>query len=134
MTTGKTVRLGHTVECIAHFAVPCICGYDDYLISQRRCVDPVCPLHAPPVLALHGESEPETPVIKGFAPEPNMTCAHCGRPMNDYAGGFGMSQGKPLCHPNEQGRPDCFRLVTVYHEPIGAQLPVPEDEPTDVAV
>lgn len=44
-------------------------------------------------------------------------CAHCGT-LAFFAG---FLNDAPLCHPN-QGL-DCYRLVTVYREPIGARLP-----------
>lgn len=47
-------------------------------------------------------------------------CAHCGRVCGDFAGGYAAVNNKHVCHPNAHGRPDCYRLVTVYHEPIGA--------------
>ena len=44
-----------------------------------------------------------------------MLCAHCGRVMNNFAGGYSRGyHGEPLCHPNAPNRPDCYRLVTVY--------------------
>jgi hypothetical protein len=49
------------------------------------------------------------------------TCSHCGRPCGDMAGGWGSINGEPLCHPNEENRPDCYRLVTVYHHPLSHQ-------------
>lgn len=43
-------------------------------------------------------------------------CAHCGRLMNNFAGGHSQGyQGENLCHPNASNRPDCYRLVTVYN-------------------
>lgn len=27
-----------------------------------------------------------------------------------------------LCHPNETNRPDCYHLVTVYGEQVGARM------------
>lgn len=48
-------------------------------------------------------------------PEP---CAHCGRLVNNYAGGYGAVYGSVVCHPNETNRPDCFRMITVYGHPI----------------
>ena len=54
------------------------------------------------------------------------TCAHCGQTCGDYAGGYGgVNYGDlrgtiPLCHPNEPGRPDCYRRVSVWRENLGA--------------
>lgn len=47
-------------------------------------------------------------------------CGHCGATdVGSYAAGYGGVQDErgyfDLCHPNEAGRPDCYRLVTVYH-------------------
>lgn len=51
------------------------------------------------------------------------TCDHCGRTMGDFAGGSGGltrdGEHYNLCHPNEPGRPDCYRLVTGRAEPLG---------------
>lgn len=45
-------------------------------------------------------------------------CAHCERPMNDYAGGTSRGyHNEMLCHPNAKNRPDCYRLVTIYKHP-----------------
>lgn len=50
------------------------------------------------------------------------TCAHCGRACGDMAGGSGNVNSMPVCHPNEQGRPDCYRLITVHgHNPHRCQ-------------
>ena len=54
-------------------------------------------------------------------------CAHCGLVAGDLAGGYaGVSDadGKlaRVCHPNATGRPDCYRRITVYREPLGALL------------
>ncbi|ASN69246.1 hypothetical protein 7S3_68 [uncultured Caudovirales phage] len=52
-------------------------------------------------------------------------CDHCGRTMGDFAGGYGGmykdGQHYNLCHPNGPDRPDCYHLVTVYREQIGAR-------------
>lgn len=49
--------------------------------------------------------------------------------MGDFAGGysgvFKDDKSYSLCHPNEPNRPDCYRLVTVYKEPIGARKSAP---------
>ena len=52
----------------------------------------------------------ETPPVK-----PDRWCAHCGRLCGDYNGGYGSYNGEPLCHPNEEGRPDCYVLVLAGH-------------------
>lgn len=50
------------------------------------------------------------------------TCGHCGA---EFRYGGGISRGSEpwvdLCHP-DVGM-DCYRLVTIYDEPIGARLP-----------
>jgi hypothetical protein len=55
---------------------------------------------------------------KGFkkADKPvGIKCAHCDRLCGNFAGGYaGGHNGENLCHPNVSGRPDCYRLVTVY--------------------
>lgn len=56
------------------------------------------------------------------------TCAHCGRLCGDYEGGYAgvpdeRGRVRQVCHPNVIGRPDCYRLVTVYHEKLGSRLP-----------
>jgi hypothetical protein len=57
-----------------------------------------------------------------------IPCAHCGRPCGDYAGGHGSvwhvneKRATHLCHPNASGRPDCYHLVTVHGEELGARL------------
>ena len=56
-------------------------------------------------------------------------CAHCGQVCGDYAGGWSSvtrpdGSMAPLCHPNDPERPDCYRRVTVYHEPLGTLLGV----------
>jgi len=64
-------------------------------------------------------------------------CDHCGRTCGDFAGGHstiskivdGQWTTYDLCHPNEAGRPDCYHLVTVWGEELGAQRherPVPD--------
>ena len=72
-----------------------------------------------------------------------FTCAHCGQPCGDYAGGFAAitrdSGTVYLCHPNDLSRPDCYRRVTVWREPPGGLKgvsPLPAgvagvDAPTD---
>lgn len=58
---------------------------------------------------------------------PNLTwkCAHCGQVCGDYAGGYGAITDQEgvlhgACHPNDETRPDCYRRITVYREPVGA--------------
>ena len=46
---------------------------------------------------------------------PLVVCAHCGEPQRGAASAF----GKDLCHPDDGL--DCYRLVTVYGEPVGAR-------------
>ncbi len=48
-----------------------------------------------------------------------QTCGHCGATdVGTYAAGYGNAAGSPLCHPNESGRPDCYRLVTTHRHPL----------------
>lgn len=49
-------------------------------------------------------------------PEPKI-CAHCGNSLR----GYGSVNSSYLCHP-DVGM-DCYRLVTVYGEPMGARKP-----------
>lgn len=48
-------------------------------------------------------------------------CAHCGRPGPMHASLLRGGRTFPLCHPDDGL--DCYRLVTVYGEPIGARKP-----------
>lgn len=53
------------------------------------------------------------------------TCAHCGQVCGDYDGGYGAVTDeagvlRASCHPTAPGRPDCYRRITVYAEPVGA--------------
>jgi hypothetical protein len=46
---------------------------------------------------------------------PGVLCAHCGLQQR----GSAEAEGQPLCHPNDDSYPDCYHLVTVWHEPLG---------------
>lgn len=47
-------------------------------------------------------------------------CGHCGRSdVGSFFGGYSFADGHYLCHPNVAGRPDCYRLVTLYGHPPG---------------
>ena len=46
--------------------------------------------------------------------EPVVLCVHCGRVTQCPAGGWAYVGDVSVCHPNEAGRPDCFRMITVY--------------------
>jgi hypothetical protein len=50
-------------------------------------------------------------------------CRHCGRIMGDYGGGWATINGEPVCHPNSEDRPDCYRLCTVGHHDLPCSLP-----------
>lgn len=52
-------------------------------------------------------------------------CAHCGRPGPMHASLLRGGRTFPLCHPDDGL--DCYRLVTVYGEPIGSRKPGRED-------
>lgn len=44
---------------------------------------------------------------------PPEYCATCGHQVLTLRCGIGRdSQGRPLCHPNEPGHPDCYTLAT----------------------
>lgn len=58
-------------------------------------------------------------VKRGVLTMSTATCTHCGRTCGDEEGGWGSLNGEALCHPNVAGRPDCYRLVTVFHHPLG---------------
>lgn len=54
-------------------------------------------------------------------------CGHCGQQCGDQAGGHATVTAAPgnpvpVCHPDDPARPDCYRRVTVYAEPLGALL------------
>jgi hypothetical protein len=52
-------------------------------------------------------------------------CAHCGLVCGGFAGGFGgISDSRAVCHPNDTTRPDCYRRITVYQEPVGILIDV----------
>jgi hypothetical protein len=67
---------------------------------------------------IHTKNCPITPTFRSKR-MPLPTCAHCGRPCGDAEGGWGSINGEPLCHPNVEGRPDCYTLVTLYHHELG---------------
>jgi hypothetical protein len=54
-------------------------------------------------------------------------CAHCGRTMDHaeasiyYTGPDLVQRRVGLCHPADGSLPDCYRLVTVYHEEVGTR-------------
>lgn len=59
------------------------------------------------------------------------TCDHCGRDLASVSYGRTV-EGKHLCHPMIPDGPDCYRLVTVYHEPVGKRMaPLSMRTPTD---
>jgi hypothetical protein len=65
------------------------------------------------------DTEPEkfqkSPTIhEGTVPYMEIICGHCGRPCDDC---LSTVNDVSVCHPKEPGRPDCYRLVTLYrHE------------------
>jgi hypothetical protein len=46
---------------------------------------------------------------------PGVVCAHCGFQQR----GSATVDDQPVCHPNGDIFPDCYRLVTVMREPLG---------------
>lgn len=63
-----------------------------------------------------------------YAQEPQEAaenCAHCGKPRN----GYGNYLGAKVCHsgtvPPQSDPIDCYRLLTVYGEPIGSRMAKP---------
>lgn len=72
---------------------------------------------------VRGTESPQPATSRPTLPPPDSgiayTCGHCGRVCGDSAGGYGSVNNVHLCHPNAHNRPDCYRLVTVYHRPLG---------------
>lgn len=60
-------------------------------------------------------------------------CEHCGRLAGNYGGGWARVGEARVCHPNVAGRPDCYRLITVYGEPVGSRRPAPGGAGTGTA-
>lgn len=53
----------------------------------------------------------------------NDVCFHCGKAMGaGTEGGYAKVHGRTVCHPNVPERADCYRLITVYKEPLGSRL------------
>lgn len=54
-------------------------------------------------------------------------CAHCGKPRN----GYGNYLGAKVCHTNtlppQSEAADCYRLLSVYGEPLGSRIADPAD-------
>lgn len=62
-------------------------------------------------------------------------CEHCDRAMNNFAGGSSKGPGNTrLCHPNVRGRPDCYRLVTIYKHPIPCDSPTCYEDHDDLLI
>jgi hypothetical protein len=51
-------------------------------------------------------------------------CVHCGRECGSvHVGGVAnvpddAGNQLPVCHVHEDGRPDCYHLITVYHHQL----------------
>jgi hypothetical protein len=45
-----------------------------------------------------------------------VKCAHCGMQIR----GFATVNGQKVCHTDPPW-PDCYRLITVYHESLGSR-------------
>lgn len=58
-------------------------------------------------------------------------CVHCHRNMGDMAGGFASYNRAPLCHPNAEGRPDCYRNVSVHNHEVEDCQDGCQDDPYD---
>lgn len=53
-------------------------------------------------------------------------CAHCGEPAQGYA----TVKQVRVCYPQSKSeRPDCYRRVTVYQEPLGILKTIPDKPP-----
>lgn len=51
--------------------------------------------------------------------EVRYDCAHCGATdVGSYSAGYASVGDQYLCHPNDEGRPDCYTLVTVFKHPM----------------
>lgn len=59
------------------------------------------------------------------------TCGHCWRPMGDQEGGFGSYDRVPLCHPNVEGRPDCYTNVSRNGHPVLNCQPCKDNVPLE---
>lgn len=67
-------------------------------------------------------------------PNRTWTCAHCGQVCGDTKGGYGAVNNaagalRASCSPSVSGRPDCYRRITEYGEPVGALLDVDPKPP-----
>jgi hypothetical protein len=60
------------------------------------------------------------------------TCVHFGRTCDNIADGYASIDGQPVCHPNFSDRPDCYHLITVYHEVLGSRRVLPPADPAAV--
>lgn len=77
--------------------------------------------------------EQETPGWEESVPAPSrrlQVCHHCGRDdVGSYEAGSASLNSFPVCHPNVEGRPDCYMLVTIGHHEMPCldcmQLPLP---------
>lgn len=54
-------------------------------------------------------------------------CAHCGQECRTPERGYAAVPGPggmnvPVCHPSDPLMPDCYRRITVYHEPLGTLI------------
>lgn len=49
-------------------------------------------------------------------------CDHCGEDQDGYSSLTRGSKTYYFCHPDDPNKPDCYRLVTVYGEPIGKRI------------
>ena len=58
-------------------------------------------------------------------------CVHCGRTCGDMDGGMAIVNGQPVCHPNAEGRPDCYRMATIYGHPLHGCDTCKRNESTD---
>ena len=60
---------------------------------------------------------PDLAAVKEWLTDTPPGCAHCGATARGYARD---ARGNRLCHVSDQeGGPDCYRRVTVWHEPLG---------------
>jgi hypothetical protein len=94
----------------------------DWGAAARDAQDAPQPHPEPPPGAPVMDFPSETPVEPPRPAEGTEPCAHCGKPRNGYGGIDAFA----VCHtgtiPAQADPIDCYRLVTVYREPLGARI------------
>lgn len=49
-------------------------------------------------------------------------CAHCKRRLGTFESGYAAIGSNKLCHPNVEGRPRCYDLVTKHEHKMPCEL------------